>query len=78
MGDMDGAIRAFRCGIEAQPDNHRIKRNLQDAYWRLVPSWHLPMINDSGRNDVYQAAIKKAVGADDIVLDIRTEAGSWR
>lgn len=78
MGDMDGAIRAFRCGIEAQPDNHRIKRNLRDAYWRLVPSWHLPMINDSGRNDVYQAAIKKAVGADDIVLDIRTEAGSWR
>ncbi|MDD9926166.1 MAG: tetratricopeptide repeat protein [Rhodospirillaceae bacterium] len=75
MGDMDGAIRAFRRGIEAQPDNHRIKRNLRDAYSRLVPSWHLPMINDSGRNEVYQAAIEKAVGADDIVLDIGTGSG---
>ena len=75
MGDMDGAIRAFHRGVEAQPDNHRIKRNLRDAYSRLVPSWHLPMVNDTGRNDVYQAAIEKAVGPEDVVLDIGTNSG---
>lgn len=74
-GDMDGAIRAFRRGLEAQPDNHRIKRNLCDAYSRLVPSWHLPVINDVGRNKVYQDAIEKAVGPDDVVLSIGSGSG---
>jgi Flp pilus assembly protein TadD/predicted RNA methylase len=75
QGDFDGAIRVFRRGIEAQPDNHRITRNLRDAYSRLVPSWYLPMINDGGRNDVYQAAIEKTVGPDDVVLDIGASSG---
>ena len=74
-GDMDGAIRAFRRGLEAQPDNHRIKRNLRDAYSRLVPSWHLPVINDVGRNKAYQEAIEKAVGPDDVVLSIGSGSG---
>ncbi len=75
VGDMDGAIRTFRRGLEMLPDNHRTKRNLRDAYSRLVPSWHLPMVNDTGRNKVYQEAIEKAVTANDIVLDIGTSSG---
>lgn len=74
-GDMDGAIRAFHRGLETAPDSHRLKRNLRDAYSRLVPSWHLPMINDTGRNAVYQKAIEKAVTKDDVVLDIGTGSG---
>lgn len=74
-GDLDGAIRAFRRGLEQSPDNKRLKRNLRDAYARLVPSWHLPMINDTGRNEAYRKAIEKAVTGDDVVLDIGTGSG---
>ncbi len=33
------------------------------------------MVNDTGRNKVYQEAIEKAVTADDIVLDIGASSG---
>jgi tetratricopeptide (TPR) repeat protein len=74
-GDMEGAIRAFHRGLEQAPENHKLKRHLRDAYSRLVPSWHLPMVNDTGRNGVYQQAIEKAVSKDDVVLDIGTGSG---
>ncbi len=74
-GDLDGAIRAFRRGLEKMPESHALKRNLRDAYSRLVPSWHLPMINDTGRNEVYRKAIEKAITPGDIVLDIGTGSG---
>ncbi len=74
-GDMDGAIRALRRGLERAPESHRLKRNLRDAYSRLVPSWHLPMVNDVGRNEVYRKAIERAVKKDDVVLDIGTGSG---
>ncbi len=74
-GDMDGAIRAFRRGLEQMPESHRLKRNLRDAYSRLVPPWHLPMVNDTGRNDAYRRAIESVVKKDDVVLDIGTGSG---
>jgi tetratricopeptide (TPR) repeat protein len=67
-GDIDGAVRAFRKGLEVFPDSRRLMRHLRDVYSRLVPQWHLPMINDIGRNEVYRAAIEKAVTTDDVVL----------
>ena len=75
MQDFDGAIRALRRGLEVMPKSRRLRRNLRDVYSRLVPSWHLPMINDAGRNDAYQAAIEQIVRKDDIVLDIGTGSG---
>lgn len=74
-GDINGAIRAFRRGLEALPDDHRIIRNLRDAYSRLVPSWYLPVVNDTGRNEAYREAIEKAVGPSDIVLSIGSGSG---
>lgn len=74
-GDLDGAIRAFRRGLEQTPDSKQLKRNLRDAYSRLVPTWHLPMINDTGRNEAYRKAIEKAVTSEDVVLDIGTGSG---
>lgn len=74
-GDLDGAIRAFRRGLEQTPDSKPLKRNLRDVYSRLVPTWHLPMINDTSRNEAYRKAIEKAVTSEDVVLDIGTGSG---
>lgn len=74
-GDLDGAIRAFRRGLEQLPESKRLKRNLRDVYSRLVPTWHLPMMNDTDRNEAYQKAIEKAVSSDDVVLDVGAGTG---
>ena len=42
---------------------------------KSVPGWHLPMLHDKERNDVYEQAINQLVKPDDIVLDIGTGSG---
>ena len=77
MGDLAGAQDAFRKALELRPGDERFERNLREASQRLVPGWHLPMINDLRRNDAFQEAIERAAGSigDGVVLDIGTGSG---
>ncbi|WP_135081429.1 50S ribosomal protein L11 methyltransferase [Terasakiella sp. SH-1] len=42
---------------------------------QCMPGWHLPMLADQERNDIYDQAISKMVRPDDIVLDVGTGSG---
>lgn len=41
----------------------------------MVPGWHIPMINDTERNEAYDAALRKAVLPHHVVLEIGTGSG---
>jgi SAM-dependent methyltransferase len=56
----------------AHPGALAIRRT---ATSRMAQAWHFPMMNDWIRNDAYDAAIRRAVTADSLVLDIGTGAG---
>jgi Flp pilus assembly protein TadD len=76
-GEFEEAVAAFRRAVALAPSNERFQRNLREVYQRLVPDWHLPMLNDLRRNDAYQGAIERAVAniGDGVVLDIGTGSG---
>jgi type II protein arginine methyltransferase len=46
----------------------------ENGSWR-VPRWHFAMMNDEGRNQAFNAAIRNSVTSDSTVLEIGTGAG---
>ncbi|HEX5280130.1 MAG TPA: tetratricopeptide repeat protein [Micropepsaceae bacterium] len=73
-GRLDAAIEAFRRALLIKPDLADAQVNLRLVYSMIVPQWHFAMLNDSARNDAYEAAIRRAV-AGKRVLEIGTGAG---
>lgn len=73
-GRLDAAIDAFRHALMIKPDLADAQVNLRLVYSMIVPQWHFAMLNDSTRNDAYEAAIRRAV-AGKRVLEIGTGAG---
>lgn len=72
------ALAEFQRALDLQPDNVHIKHQIRRLGAEQVPFWHIPMMNDTRRNDAFEAAIKKAlaeVGPDARVLDIGTGSG---
>ena len=74
-GQLEKALEIYEKGICIMPGNTLLKMNLERLKSRLVPSWHINMMNDNPRNDAYFGAIKLAVSKNDIVLDIGTGSG---
>jgi type II protein arginine methyltransferase len=70
----DAAIDAFRRALVLKPDFAEAKANLKAAYRDLIPAWHFTMLHDQRRNDVYEAAIARAVKGKR-VLEIGTGTG---
>ncbi len=68
------AVEVFKKALVLKPDFADAQINLRLTYAALVPQWHFAMMNDSLRNDAYEAAIRRAV-AGKRVLDIGTGAG---
>lgn len=75
MGNQNLAISCYQKVLALQPDHVDAARRLESLYAHLVPQWHYPMMNDEERNSAYDAALRKAVGGDSLVLDIGTGAG---
>jgi predicted RNA methylase len=77
-GRRDEALIEFRALLELRPDNIHIRHQLRRLTSVVVPFWHIPMLNDTRRNDAFELAIRKAVekaGADARILDIGTGSG---
>jgi tetratricopeptide (TPR) repeat protein len=73
-GRTEAAIDAFRRALSIKPDLADAQVNLRLIYSAIVPQWHFAMLNDSVRNDAYEAAIRRAVPGKR-VLEIGTGAG---
>ncbi len=72
------ALEQFRRALELQPDNLHIQHQINRLCAEMVPFWHIPMLNDTRRNDAFEAAIIAAIaaaGPTARVLDIGTGSG---
>jgi type II protein arginine methyltransferase len=72
------ALDQFRRALELQPGNVHIEHQIRRLCAEMVPFWHIPMLNDTRRNDAFEAAIVAAietVGPAAQVLDIGTGSG---
>jgi len=74
-GQLSDAIGYYRQCIDLDPMGIKAHDGLNKALGHLVPSWHVPMMNDSPRNDAYFAALQKAVTPETHVLEIGTGSG---
>ena len=73
--DPDAALEAVRRVLAIDADNDRAVALYRTAMSRIVQPWHFPMMNDEPRNAAYDAAIRRAVTPNAVVLDIGTGAG---
>ncbi len=77
-GRKQDALREFRRALALQPDNLHVRHQIRRLSADQVPFWHIPMMNDTRRNDAFEAAIVRAieaVGPEARVLDIGTGSG---
>ena len=75
LGKLDESIELYTKALASQPNNAEFLHNLSTAKGKAVPSWHIPMMNEHGRNEAYQKAMRAAIRGGDVVLDIGTGAG---
>jgi Tfp pilus assembly protein PilF len=73
--DPIAAMEPIHRAREINPNHERAVALYRTAISRIVQPWHFPMMNDPARNDAYEAAIKRAVTPESMVLDIGTGAG---
>ncbi|HED18300.1 MAG TPA: tetratricopeptide repeat protein [Gammaproteobacteria bacterium] len=75
MGQLDEARSLLERAIGLEPENAFSRRNLQLLSSRLVDRWHFAMVNDVMRNQQFEAALKRAIRQDSVVLDIGAGTG---
>jgi len=68
------ALNALRQAVALKPDLLQVNPNLRSIYQGVAPAWHFQMMDDSKRNETYEAAIRRA-SPGKRVLDIGTGAG---
>lgn len=77
-GRQPEALAEFRHVLRLQPDNINAWHQIRRISSSIVPFWHIAMMNDTRRNDAFEAAIRRAIelrGADAQILDIGAGSG---
>jgi tetratricopeptide (TPR) repeat protein len=77
-GRHDEALAVLMWAAEHWPKEPLIRHRMRQAAAAVVPSWHVPMMNDTGRNEAFEQAIRRAVAAHGPgcrVLDIGSGSG---
>lgn len=75
QGRLDDAEQTYQRLLAIDPDEPFAQRRLRLLRAQRVPRWHFPMVADGPRNREYEAALKRAIRADTIVLDIGAGTG---
>lgn len=77
-GRKEEALEQFTRALNLDPGNIAIEHQIRRLRAELVPFWHIPMLNDTRRNNAFEAAILAALakaGSGARVLDIGTGSG---
>lgn len=75
LGRLVDAIACYRKALDCDASLIQAHVGLDNVLKRLTPMWHVPMMNDSMRNDAYFTALSAAVKPDTKVLEIGTGSG---
>jgi protein arginine N-methyltransferase 7 len=75
QGKLEEAIASYRKTIELNPSLLDAHNGMTSALSRLVPLWHVPMMNDTARNEAYYSALKAAITSESRVFEIGTGSG---
>jgi tetratricopeptide (TPR) repeat protein len=68
----DEALAVIKSAAERLPEDEDLQFALRMHMSGMIPAWHIPMINDEERNTAYERAVTRAVGPDDVVLEVGT------
>ena len=77
-GRRDEALAEFQQVLAIEPDNLHVQHQVRRLASLIVPFWHVPMMNDTPRNDAFEKAILAAIaqhGPTARILDIGTGGG---
>lgn len=72
---MEEAIDCYREAINIKPSLIAAHKGQATALQTLVPLWHVPMMNDTIRNEAYYDALRGVITSKSNVLEIGTESG---
>lgn len=75
QGRLAEAVASYQRAVELMPTLVDANINLSAALHQLVPPWHMPMMNDTRRNEAYVEALTAAVMGETNVLEIGTGSG---
>ncbi|MCC6473881.1 MAG: tetratricopeptide repeat protein [Burkholderiales bacterium] len=75
QGRVEEALASYQRAIELDPLLVAAQVGKSSLLAAAVPSWHVPMMNDTPRNHAYLEALKAAVSPQTRVLEIGTGSG---
>ena len=75
MAAPDEALIYYRKVLAISPANIAAQQGAYLALSRIVPEWHVPMMNEQNRNQAYFDALKSVIKPDSTVFEIGTGSG---
>ena len=75
MATPDEALTYYRQVLAITPTNIAAQQGAYLALSRVVPEWHVPMMNEQHRNQAYFDALKAVVTPESTVFEIGTGSG---
>lgn len=69
------ALSHYRKALDVSPGLLDAQNGICNILTRIVPGWHVPMLNEQKRNNAYFSALKSAITPDSEVFEIGTGSG---
>ena len=75
VGKLDESLKSCDQALSLDPYMVEAISTKNKVLAKLVPNWHVPMMNDDDRNNFYLSALKSSVKTESTVLEIGTGSG---
>jgi tetratricopeptide (TPR) repeat protein len=75
LGRVEESVANYEKALRLAPNLLAAQNGLFVALNKIVPSWHIPMMNEQERNDAYYHALRSAIKPKSTVFEIGTGGG---
>jgi len=75
FGRLDEALKHYREALAVSQSLLSAQQGICNVLRRMVPQWHVPMMNEQRRSNAYFTALKSAIKPDSEVFEIGTGSG---